>query len=104
MEKLLKSFQKEKRIAVGLMSGTSIDGIDVCLVSIEGSGKNTKIEVIDFFTENFTTEEKEGILKLCSPESSNVTDICYMNVYLGKRFGFAAKKIMANNSMASLHP
>lgn len=101
MERLLKSIKKERKLAVGLMSGTSLDGIDACLVSIEGSGKNTKIEIIDFITENFTLEEKVKILRLCSPETSNVVDICYMNVYLGKKFGFAAKKIIEKNDFNS---
>lgn len=101
MERLFKSIHKEKKIAVGLMSGTSIDGIDACLVSIEGSGRSTKIEIIDFITENFTLEEKEKILRLCSPETSNVKDICYMNVYLGKKFGFAAKNIIEKNGFDS---
>lgn len=85
MKKLLDCINKQKKIAIGLMSGTSIDGVDACLLSIEGNGKNTKVDIIDFMTYNFTEEEKKQILKLCSPITSDVSDICKMNVYLGKK-------------------
>lgn len=101
MKKLLDCLGKTRKIAVGLMSGTSIDGVDTCLLSIEGSGKDTKVEIIDFITENFSKEERQEILNLCSPETSDVSDICRMNVYLGRKFGLAAKKIIEKNSLNS---
>lgn len=101
MKKLLDCINKQKKIAIGLMSGTSIDGVDACLLSIEGNGKNTKVDIIDFMTYNFTEEEKKQILKLCSPITSDVSDICKMNVYLGKKFGQAAKNIIEKNKFRS---
>ncbi len=101
MNKLLDCIDKKKKIAVGLMSGTSIDGVDTCLLSIEGSGKDTKVEIIDFITEDYSEEERQEILSLCSPKTSDVSDICRMNVYLGRKFGLAAKKIIEKNNFNS---
>ncbi|TKI93027.1 anhydro-N-acetylmuramic acid kinase, partial [Bacillus cereus] len=45
----------------GVMSGTSLDGIDVALVHIEGSGVNSKIELIHFTTVPFCNDMKNEI-------------------------------------------
>lgn len=90
---------KEKRVAIGLMSGTSLDGIDACLVEIKGSGINTEVNLIDFMTLEYTIEVRDSILKLCDPKTSNVEDICHANVWLGKIFGEAAKGIMDRNKL-----
>jgi anhydro-N-acetylmuramic acid kinase len=80
----------KKKLAIGLMSGTSLDGIDACLVEIEGNYTDTKINVIDFMTLEYSKEEKERILKLCNINTSKVNEICYMNTYLGNKLGQAA--------------
>ena len=40
------------------MSGTSLDGIDVALVHIEGSGVGSKVELIYFTTVPFSNDIK----------------------------------------------
>lgn len=44
----------------GIMSGTSLDGIDVALVHIEGSGIKSKVELIHFTTVPFCDDNKKG--------------------------------------------
>ena len=90
MDILNKLSNKKIKLAIGLMSGTSIDGIDACLVEIEGNYRDTKVKLIDFLTLDYCQEEKERILKLCYEETSTVKEICYMNTYLGNKMGQAA--------------
>ena len=90
---LNKVLNKRKKLAIGLMSGTSADGIDACLIEIEGNYTDTKIKLIDFITLNYTSKEKERILKLCDVNTSTVSEICYMNKYLGDKMGQAALKV-----------
>ncbi|NMB02842.1 MAG: anhydro-N-acetylmuramic acid kinase [Firmicutes bacterium] len=73
-------------LAVGLMSGTSIDGIDAALVRIY---EDNSFELIDFFTQPFTSEQREYILGLCDPRTANVEEICWANMELGELFAQA---------------
>lgn len=79
--------------AVGLMSGTSLDGIDAALVKINGVGKNTNVELIDFLTLSLPSDVKEEIKIACSEDKSSVDLICSLNFKLGKLFAEATKNV-----------
>ena len=85
--------EKDKKFAIGLMSGTSLDGVDACIVEIKGSHKETEIKLIDFITLEYTKSEKERILNLCNVNTSKVDEICFMNTYLGNKMGQAALEV-----------
>ena len=93
MKKLLNLLNKEKKLVVGLMSGTSIDGIDCALVSIEGYGVDTKITLLEFENFSFDLQTKKDILSCCSLENSNVEKICKLNFQLGHAFADAVIKL-----------
>ncbi len=59
---------KKSRIIIGLMSGTSLDGLDIALCRIEGAGFDTKTELLAFETKTYTDETKERILKIFAKE------------------------------------
>lgn len=101
INKLTSILEKKKRIAVGLMSGTSLDGIDAALVEIEGSGEHTNVRLLAFSTLPYTDEEKRRILNLCDNQHSNVGDICEMNVYLGERMAKAASMVIQEAGLRS---
>ena len=73
----------------GVMSGTSLDGIDVALVRIEGSGVESKVELIHFTTVPFCNDIKSEIQQALSIENSNVQLICSLNFKLGLCLCFA---------------
>ncbi|MES5866609.1 anhydro-N-acetylmuramic acid kinase AnmK [Bacillus cereus group sp. RP32] len=77
----------------GVMSGTSLDGIDVALVHIEGSGVGSKVELIHFTTVPFSNDIKNEIQQALSIENSNVQLICSLNFKLGLCFADAVKEV-----------
>ncbi|MFE9078616.1 anhydro-N-acetylmuramic acid kinase AnmK [Bacillus mobilis] len=77
----------------GVMSGTSLDGIDVALVHIEGSGVGSKVELIHFTTVPFCNDMKNEIQQALSIENSNVQLICSLNFKLGLCFAGAVKEV-----------
>lgn len=79
--------------AVGLMSGTSLDGIDAALVEIHGSYTDTKLRLINFINMEMPVEIKNEIKIACSLEGSTSELICSLNFKLGYLFSKAVKKV-----------
>lgn len=75
---------------IGLMSGTSVDGIDAALVEIEGAGRQTRIRLLGFKCVPHTPKMRAAILTACDPRRGRVPDLCTLNAALGDRFAEAA--------------
>ncbi|GIN86397.1 anhydro-N-acetylmuramic acid kinase [Heyndrickxia sporothermodurans] len=82
-----------EKLVVGLMSGTSLDGIDAALVKISDFGISTKVELIHFNTFPFTEELKKEILQCMDIHTSSVALLTSMNFKLGSLFAEAVKKV-----------
>jgi len=89
MKSLFEIAQLHKKRIVGLMSGTSADGVDVAIVELEGSGIETKLQLLFFYSFPYPREVREQIFELFSPETGRVDKICRMNFLLGKFFANA---------------
>ncbi|MGE5576466.1 MAG: anhydro-N-acetylmuramic acid kinase [Syntrophothermus sp.] len=79
---------------VGLMSGTSVDGIDAALVEITGRGEETRFKVLAFENYPFPAGLKEEIFALFNPATGTVDRICRANFLLGEVFAGAALRIV----------
>ena len=82
---------KEETLVVGLLSGTSADGVDAALVRIKGSGLATKPEVLAFRTVPYPAKLREQVLAL---GRGLVPDLCRLNFVLGERFADAALELL----------
>jgi anhydro-N-acetylmuramic acid kinase len=92
MNRLNSISNKEERLVVGLMSGTSMDGVDVALVKIKGHGLETKIELIEFiclpYQSSLLQSLEEAILK------GSTRQISEINFLVGQAFAEAALAII----------
>ncbi|MFC0302127.1 anhydro-N-acetylmuramic acid kinase [Virgibacillus soli] len=83
---------KDTCYAVGLMSGTSLDGIDAAVVKITETEEKPNIQLVHFLSSSYSQKMKEEILALCDPQKAKVEDISTMNMLLGEMFAEAALK------------
>ena len=65
IEKLHTISNKNNKKIIGLMSGTSLDGLDIALCEVKGNGKNTAIHLENFITIPYTPEVKDEIKSIC---------------------------------------
>lgn len=79
---------------VGLMSGTSLDGIDAALVKISDSNGKIGLRPVQFSSLSFINDIKNKILDLCVPETARIENISVMNMLLGELFAEAAEKVI----------
>lgn len=80
-------------LAIGIMSGTSLDGVDACLVDIKKSKKN-KFSISHFTYVPYDKELKTKLLNISSNKPINIQLICSVNVELGKAYVKAVKKLL----------
>lgn len=73
---------------IGLMSGTSGDGVDAALVEIRGHGKNLSVRSLAFHPLPYPRALRLRILAASS--DGDVAEICHLNATLGEWFAKAA--------------
>lgn len=81
-------------IVVGLISGTSIDGIDAAVVEIDGDPSGLSWRILDFCTCPYTPILRAELLSVFSLQSGNAQDLCRLNVALGRAFAEAALQVI----------
>ena len=86
---------QERMRVVGLMSGTSADGVDVAIVDIRGR----KVDLLAFETFPYSAAMRRSILALCSPETARVDDICHLNHVLGEVFAEAVIRLCGKSGV-----
>jgi anhydro-N-acetylmuramic acid kinase len=79
--------RKPVRHIIGLMSGTSMDGLDVALCRIEGSGHKTKISLLHFDTVDYTDSIKDEIREVFAKKTIDFQYLTLLNAWIGKLHG-----------------
>lgn len=87
-----------KRI-VGLMSGTSADGVTAALVQVSGVDEMTRVKVLDWATYPYGHRLRRELFQLFSPRTGTVDRICRANFALAEKFAEAALRIIRRSGV-----
>ena len=96
ISRLLGLRAKETRQIIGLMSGTSADGITAALAKFTGTGENVAVELIGYKTYPYDEKVRNRVFSLFKPDRSTVRDVCEMNFVMGEAFAEAADNLIAD--------
>jgi anhydro-N-acetylmuramic acid kinase len=77
-------------IVVGLMSGTSVDGIDATVVDVTENDNALQVRLLGYAESPIDDQLRQRIHALFSPEQSRIDEVCEVNVLLGVAFAEAA--------------
>ena len=91
-------------VVIGLMSGTSADGIDAAVVEISGAPPRLRWRMLAHVATPHSAERQREILACCDPRSATVDRVCALNAALGRDFGQAALAAAAPSFMARMAP
>lgn len=92
---MLRELQKKAvRRVVGMMSGTSVDGVDAAVVEIGGSAAAPQVKLLAFENRPYPPAVREQIFRLFQPQSATVDRVGYMNFLLGELYASAARSVI----------
>jgi len=92
--RLLHIAVKESRLVVGLMSGTSVDGIDAALVEITGHGATARVKLLAFDSYPFPPALRAKVFRLFNPKEARIDAICQLDFLLGELFAAAVDRLL----------
>ena len=90
----LELWNQPSRLVVGLMSGTSADGIDAVLTRITGSGLDTRVEQLGFYFLPFDEATRNRILAVAGGDFGGSREICLLGTHLGRLYATAVRELL----------
>lgn len=84
IERLAHTASNESKLIIGLMSGTSLDGLDIALCRIKKAGTDTKLDLLEFITVSYPAVVVNKIKPIMSVPHAPLEEVCIANAWLGR--------------------
>jgi 1,6-anhydro-N-acetylmuramate kinase len=79
LQKLFTIAQKHEKLGIGLMSGTSLDGLDIALCTFTGNGAQTQFKLINFITITYETHFKQEVQQVFAKKQVSLPRANYLS-------------------------
>lgn len=87
---------------IGLISGTSHDGIDAVLVDFESQGEVLTAKVVDQVGRKYSSDLRAAILAALPPNQTTIEEVCRLDTLIGQEFASLAKDLVEKNGPVDL--
>ncbi|AJC73556.1 anhydro-N-acetylmuramic acid kinase [Pseudothermotoga hypogea DSM 11164 = NBRC 106472] len=101
-QRLLDTFEKKQHVVLGLMSGTSADGLDIAQVRFSW-GKQLSFELMNAVTVNYEPTFREKIIKAYDKNSSNVEYVTLLNYEIARKHAEMVKSFNFQCDFVAYH-
>lgn len=101
IEQLSRIAAKKSRLIIGLMSGTSLDGLDVALCKVSGQGLATRLHLLQFQTVPYGKEIQSRILEVFAKSQISFQTLCELNATVAVLHGNMVKHCLKKWKFAS---
>ena len=95
IQNLFNIAAKPSRKVIGLMSGTSLDGLDVALCELSGDGLNTRINLLQFTTVDYDADYKQRVKAVFSKREVDLQAVTLLNPWIGLEHGRMINQCLA---------
>ncbi len=99
--RLTRILRMKSRLAIGLMSGTSLDGVDAALVEIQGSGLGTRVRLAARVHKAYPSSLRKRLWAVSDPGCGSTQEVCRLNVLVGEAFAQAALAVCKKARISS---
>ena len=86
-------------IAIGLMSGTSLDGIDAALVRLVPRGRSYEVDLLNFQTLPFEAQLQAALREVLPPSQGSTRAVAELHRALGAAFAAAAVRVAGDTEL-----
>lgn len=99
--KLYNISRKDNRLILGLMSGTSLDGLDIALCRINGTGQATRLQLLQFETVPYTERFRSYIKEVFAKRQIDQQRLSSIHAFIGATHARLVNKTLNNWNIAN---
>ncbi|MDW8296571.1 MAG: anhydro-N-acetylmuramic acid kinase [Raineya sp.] len=101
LQQLYQIAHKTERKILGLMSGTSLDGLDIALCKFNGAGLQTQVELLAFETIPYSEPIRSEIQKVFAKKNTDLEQVTLLHNFLGKLYAEFVKEFLQKNHLSN---
>ena len=95
IQQLYAIADKPRRTIIGLMSGTSLDGLDVALCQLSGDGLDTQVQLLRFATVEYDDNYKQRVKAVFAKREVDLQALTLLNPWIALQHGRMINQCLA---------